>query len=147
MNEIEGRSIQSGRNHILSRIIGTCGGNNYQGIKGNLYPVLRSGTGDVSCGIYKIEPNINDTVIERTDFIVEDNLLHDEETEEVSEAVKEFFERNHLSELDRRIENMDKREMTTVCCVAIRKYPLAYLQVIAEYIMELIKDSRKGRKK
>ena len=98
----------------------------------------------MSCGIYKIEPNINDTVIERTDFIIEDNLLHDEEAEEVSEAVKEFFERNHLSELDRRVGNMDKREMITVCCVAVRKYPLAYLQVIAEYIIELI---RKGRKK
>lgn len=91
-----------------------------------------------------IEPNINDKVIDRADSINEDVLLHDEVTEEVSEAVKEFFERNHLTELDRLVGNMDKREMITVCCVAIRKYPLAYMQVIAEYIIELI---RKGRRK
>ena len=90
-----------------------------------------------------VEPNINSLVVERTDSINEDTLLHDETTEEISEEVKEFFEQNHISELDRRVANMDRREMITVCCVAVRKYPLAYLQVIAEYIIELI---RKGRK-
>lgn len=90
-----------------------------------------------------VEPNINSLVVERTDSINEDTLLHDESTEEISEEVKEFFEQNHISELDRRVANMDRREMITVCCVAVRKYPLAYLQVIAEYIIELI---RKGRK-
>ncbi|MBR2805891.1 MAG: hypothetical protein IKE18_03825 [Oscillospiraceae bacterium] len=92
----------------------------------------------------KIRTYINDKVIERTDSINEDKLLHEAEIEEVNEAVKEFLERGHLTELDVRIGNMDKREMITVCCVAVRKYPLAYLQVIAEYIIELI---RKGRKK
>lgn len=86
--------------------------------------------------ICEIEPDINREVIDRANDIDEDELLHDEE-------VTEFFEENHLSELDRRIGNMDKREMITVCCVAIRKYPLAYLQVIAQYITEL---TRKGRK-
>jgi acetyl-CoA carboxylase alpha subunit len=94
--------------------------------------------------ICEIESNIDDKVIERTDTINEDTLLHDEDTEEITEEVKEFLEQNHLSELDRRVANMDKREMITVCCVAIRKYPLAYIQVIAEYIMEL---TRKGRKR
>lgn len=92
----------------------------------------------------KIRTYINDKVIKRTDSINEDTLLHEAEIEEVDEAVKEFLERGHLTELDVRIGNMDKREMITVCCVAVRKYPLAYLQVIAEYIIELI---RKGRKK
>ena len=92
----------------------------------------------------KIRTYINDKVIERTDSINEDTLLHEAEIKEVDEAVKEFLERGHLTELDVRIGNMDKREMITVCCVAVRKYPLAYLQVIAEYIIELI---RKGRKK
>ena len=86
--------------------------------------------------ICEVEPVINQAVIDRANYINEDTLLHNED-------VTEFFEENHLSELDRLIENMDKREMITVCCVAIRKYPLAYIQVIAEYIMEL----RKGRKK
>ena len=83
-----------------------------------------------------ISETINQEVIDRTDFINADTLLHDE--------IVEFFEEEHLSELDRRIGNMDKREMITVCCVAVRKYPLAYLQVLAEYMIDLI---RKGRRK
>ncbi len=79
---------------------------------------------------------INPSVIKRTYYIAEDNLIQDDE-------VKELFEEAHLTELDFRIGNMDKREMITVCCAAIRKYPLAYLQVIAQYIIEL---TRKGRK-
>ena len=98
----------------------------------------------MSFRVCEIEPNINDEIIERTDYINEDTLLHDEETEEISEEVKEFFEQNHITRLDELSVNMDKREMITVCCVAIRKYPLAYIQVIAEYIMEL---TRKGRKR
>jgi hypothetical protein len=76
-------------------------------------------------------------VIKRTEFIYKGRLL-------TSEEVKELFEEEHQTELDVRIGNMDKREMITVCCAAIRKYPLAYIQVIAEYIMEL---TRKGRKR
>ena len=98
--------------------------------------LVRGWSSSVPVRICEIESNINQTVVDRANHINEDTLLHDED-------VTEFFEENHLSELDRLIENMDKREMITVCCVAIRKYPLAYIQVIAEYIMEL----RKGRKK
>lgn len=87
---------------------------------------------------------INDGVVERTAEIEEDTILHDEEVEEVNEAVKEFFDRCHITKLDELVTNMDKREMITVCCVAVRKYPFAYIQVIAEYIIELI---RKGRRK
>ena len=87
--------------------------------------------------VCEVEPDINQAVVDRANHINEDTLLHDED-------VTEFFEENHLSELDRLTENMDKREMITVCCAAIRKYPLAYIQVIAEYIMEL---TRKGRKR
>ncbi len=79
---------------------------------------------------------INQKVIDRADFINADKLLHEE--------VVELLEEQHLTELDHRIGNMSKREMITVCCVAIRKFPLAYMQVLAEYLMEL---TRKGRKK
>ena len=88
--------------------------------------------------MHEVDPElINPTVINRTEFIYKGRLL-------TSEEVKELFEDEHQTELDARIGNMDKREMITVCCVAIRKYPLAYIQVIAEYIMEL---TRKGRKR
>jgi len=91
--------------------------------------------------IRNVDPELIDPeVIERTAFIYKGKLL-------TAEEVKELFEEEHETELDHRISNMDKREMITVCCAAVRKYPLEYLQVIAEYIMELIKDSRKGRKK
>ena len=88
--------------------------------------------------MHSVDPHlINPEVIERTEFIYNGKLLTDEE-------VKELFEEEHQTELDVRIGNMDKREMITVCCAAIRKYPFAYIQVIAEYIIEL---SRKGRKR
>jgi hypothetical protein len=88
--------------------------------------------------MHEVDPElINPTVINRTEFIYKGRLL-------TSEEVKELFEDEHQTELDVRIRNMDKREMITVCCAAIRKYPLAYIQVIAEYIMEL---TRKGRKR
>ena len=88
--------------------------------------------------MHEVDPElINPTVIDRTEFIYKGRLL-------TSEEVKELFEDEHQTELDVRIGNMDKREMITVCCAAIRKYPLAYIQVIAEYIMEL---TRKGRKR
>ena len=88
--------------------------------------------------IYNVDPELIDPdVIRRTGFIYEGKLLTDDE-------VTELFEEEHQTELNHRIGNMDKREMITVCCAAIRKYPLAYLQVIAQYIMEL---TRKGRKR
>lgn len=91
--------------------------------------------------IANVDPKVIDPeVIQRGEIIYHGQLLTIEE-------VKELFEEEHLTELDRRIKNMDRREMITVCCAAIRKYPLEYLQVAAQYIMELIANSRKGRKK
>lgn len=90
--------------------------------------------------IMNVDPEtIDPEVVGRTEFIVNGKFLTKEE-------VTELFEEVHETELDHRIGNMDKREMITVCCAAIRKYPLEYLQVVAQYILELIKDSRKGRR-
>lgn len=89
--------------------------------------------------IRNVDPEtINPEVVKRTRFIYKGKILTGEE-------VKELFEEEHETELARIISNMDKREMITVCCAAIRKYPLAYLQVVAEYLIELTK--RKGRKR
>lgn len=85
---------------------------------------------------YDEKPIVKRQTIDRTDLIDSDTILRDE-------ATKEYFEECHLSELDERIGNLDKREMITVLCVAVRKYPFVYLQVLAEWILEeLIKKRR-----
>lgn len=149
MNEVEGvylrDSLQDRRDSSILRGFRNCRSYHRARFGNGLGNLVRSRRNYVSFRVCEIEPNINDEIIERTDFINEDTLLHDEETEEISEEVKEFFEQNHITRLDELSVNMDKREMITVCAVAIRKYPLAVLQVIAQYIIEL--TTRKGRKK
>ncbi len=144
MNEDKGAYLQDRGNSSLLRGFRNCRSYHRARFGNGISRLVHSRTYYVPDRICETESNIDDKVIERTDTINEDMLLHDEDTEEITEEVKEFLEQNHLSELDRRVANMDKREMITVCCVAIRKYPLAYIQVIAEYIMEL---TRKGRKR
>ena len=145
MNEDKGAYLQDRGNSSLLRGFRNCRSYHRARFGNGIGHLVHSRTYYVpDRRICEIESNIDDKVIERTDTINEDTLLHDEDTEEITEEVKEFLEQNHLSELDRRVNNMDKREMITVCAVAVRKYPLAYMQVIADYILELI---RKGRKK
>lgn len=145
MNEMEGDYLLDRGNSSLFRAFGNCRSYHRERFGNGIGRLVRSRNRYVPVRICEIEPDINDEVVKRTDYINEDSLLHDDEIEEISEKVKEFLEKNHLSELDRRIGNMDKREMITVCAVAIRKYPLAVLQVIAQYIIEL--TTRKGRNK
>ena len=85
------------------------------------------------------EAFVNEEVLKRVDFIDSDVLLHDE--------VVELFEKRHLSELDRIVKNLDKREMITILCVAVRQRPFVYLQVLAEWVLEELINKRKGVKK
>lgn len=85
------------------------------------------------------EAFINDEVISRVDFIDSDVLLHDE--------VAELLEERHISELDRVMKNLDKWEMITVLCVAVRQRPFVYMQVLAEWVLEELIKKRKGVKK
>lgn len=140
MNEIEEVYLSDRGNSSILRGFRNCRSYHRARFGNGLSRLVRSRNNYVSVRLCEIEPDINDEVVERTDYINEDTLLHDEE-------ITEFFEQNHLSELDRRVSNMDRSEMITVCCAAVRKYPLAYLQVAAHYILELIKNSRKGSKK
>lgn len=137
MNEDKGAYLQDRGNSSLLRGFRNCRSYHRARFGNGIGRLVRRWNSSVPARICEVEPDINQAVVDRANFINEDTLLHNED-------VTEFFEENHLSELDRLIENMDKREMITVCCVAIRKYPLAYIQVIAEYIMEL---TRKGRKR
>lgn len=144
MNEDKGAYLQDRGNSGLLRGFRNCRSYHRARFGNGISRLVHSRTYYVPDRICEIETNINEEIIERTNYINEDTLLHNEETEEISEEVKELFEQNHITRLDELSVNMDKREMITVCCVAIRKYPLAVLQVIAQYIIEL---TRKGRKK
>lgn len=144
MNEDKGAYLQDRGNSSLLRGFRNCRSYHRARFRNGISRLVHSRTYYVPDRICEIETNINEEIIERTNYINEDTMLHDEETEEISEEVKEFFEQNHLTRLDELSVNMDKREMITICAVAIRKYPLAVLQVIAQYIIEL---TRKGRRK
>ena len=137
MHEVEGSLLQDRSDSSILRGFRNCREYHRARFGNGIGHLVRRWSSSVPARICEVEPDINQAVVDRANFINEDTLLHNED-------VTEFFEENHLSELDRLIKNMDKREMITVCCVAIRKYPLAYIQVIAEYIMEL---TRKGRKR
>lgn len=75
---------------------------------------------------------IDADLIETLDYIEEDSLLHDDswkwDTRQEEEA-------QHVTELLRIADNFDKRELMTICSLTVRKYPLTYLQVLAEYII------------
>ena len=42
----------------------------------------------------------------------------------------------HYSELERIFENADEREILSVCYVAVRRFPLKYLTVLMDYMLE-----------
>ena len=42
----------------------------------------------------------------------------------------------HNSELARIFENADEREVLTVCYVAVRRFPVKYLTVLMDYMLE-----------
>jgi len=82
---------------------------------------------------------INEKVIERVEFIDKELLLNGEWERQRN---SEYLEKWNISELDRESSVMEKRELIAVCQQAVRRYPMMYLQVLAEYIVELIKQRR-----
>lgn len=82
---------------------------------------------------------INEKVIERVDFIDKELLLNGEWERQRNNG---YWEKWNISELDRESAVMEKRELIAVCQQAVRRYPMMYLQVLAEYIVELIKQRR-----
>ena len=86
------------------------------------------------------ETLINGKVVERVDYIDKELLLNGEWEEQRNSS---FLEKWNISELDRKSAVMEKRELITVCQQAVRRYPMMYLQVLAEYIVEIIKKQRR----
>jgi hypothetical protein len=52
------------------------------------------------------------------------------------EVSHKLMEDMHHSELARIFENADERDLLTVCYVAVRRFPLKYLTVLMDYILE-----------
>lgn len=73
---------------------------------------------------------IDKDLINTVDYIEEDTLLHDDSWK--WSATEE--DALHLTKLRDMADNFDKREILTICSFAVRKYPMNYLQVLAEYI-------------
>ena len=48
----------------------------------------------------------------------------------------DIMEDMHHSELARIFENADERDILTVCYVAVRRFPVKYLAVLMDYILE-----------
>lgn len=82
---------------------------------------------------------VNEGLIERVNKIVDESCL--DETYKI-DAIEEQEER-HISELWRITGNMDKRELATVCARAVREYPLMYLHVLGEFIIEVLTEGVK----
>lgn len=69
---------------------------------------------------------INKNLIEKIDDIQNFN----------PESSHKLMEDMHHSELARIFENADERDLLTVCYIAVRRYPLKYLTVLMDYILE-----------
>lgn len=52
------------------------------------------------------------------------------------EVSHKLMEDMHHSELARIFENADEREVLTVCYVAVRRFPVKYLTVLMDYMLE-----------
>ena len=52
------------------------------------------------------------------------------------EVSHKIMEDMHHSELARIFENAEERDLLTVCYVAVRRFPLKYLTVLMDYILE-----------
>ena len=52
------------------------------------------------------------------------------------EVSHKIMEDMHHSELARIFQNADERDVLTVCCVAVRRFPLKYLTVLMDYMLE-----------
>ena len=81
----------------------------------------------------------NEELVERVDAIVDESLL--DESYKIGNVDEQ--EERHISELWRISGNMDKHELATICARAVRQYPLMYLHVLGEYIIEVLKEGER----
>ena len=80
------------------------------------------------------EPFVNQDLVDRSEWIINDTILHDD-TFKIHD--KEEEEANHLSELWRLTRGMDKRELAVCTMSAMETYPFMVMQVVAEYLVRI----------
>lgn len=76
--------------------------------------------------------------ISNDDAFINDNLIKkiDDLQDFDPNLTSEVMENMHHSELARIFENADERDILTVCYVAVRKFPVKYLTVLMDYMLE-----------
>lgn len=76
--------------------------------------------------------------ISKDDAFINDNLIKkiDDLQDFDPNLTSEVMENMHHSELARIFENADERDILTVCYVAVRKFPVKYLTVLMDYMLE-----------
>ena len=80
------------------------------------------------------EPFINEDLIDRVNWVVDDSILHDDTWKEWEHDI-EKQEEMHLSELYRMLENFTKTDLAVATIVAMENFPFMVLQIVAEYIV------------
>ena len=70
-------------------------------------------------------------------FVNEELVEKINDLTEFDESVsKKFFEDINISEIGRKFENATEHDLLTVCYIAVRRFPLKYLTVLMDYLLE-----------
>jgi len=88
------------------------------------------------------KPFINNDLIDRVDWVVDDSILHDDTWKEWEHDIDKQ-EKMHLSELYRMLENFTQTDLAVATIVAMENFPYMVLQIVAEYIVNKEKNNGK----
>ena len=80
------------------------------------------------------EPFINEKLNNQVDRVVDDVLMKDSSWK-IWERDFDKQEQMHLSELGRICQNFSQTDFAVVCIYAVKNYPLMYMQIAAEEII------------
>lgn len=80
------------------------------------------------------EPFINEELNSQVDRVIDDVLMKDDSWK-IWERDLDKQEQMHLSELGRICQNFSQTDFAVVCICAVRNYPLMYMQIAAEEII------------
>lgn len=84
---------------------------------------------------------INAEVWDATNEIIDGDFL--DSSYKIGDATEQ--EKMIVSKLWRMSDAMEKRDLAVICARTVRKYPMIYLHVLAEYIFELLKGRGKEK--
>lgn len=137
----EGKSIWIRGHHSIPGDIRDCGSGNRPRIGDSVGVIPRCGLCNVPDRVHEMktileegEPFVNQDLVDRSEWIINDTILHDD-TFKIHD--KEEEEANHLSELWRLTRGMDKRELAICTMRAMERYPFMVMQVVAEYLVRI----------